>query len=323
MTILITGGAGYIGSHVNKWLHEHGYETVTIDNLSRGHAELVRWGKFIHGDTGDCRFLDEIFRSERIEAVMHFAAYAYVGESVTDPARYYENNVTKTAVLLDAMRRHNVHHFVFSSTCATFGNAAYTPIDEKHPQCPVNPYGQTKLIVERMLQDYERAYGLKHCVFRYFNAAGASLDAEIGEWHEPETHLIPLILDAASGKREAIQVFGTDYPTADGTCVRDYIHVCDLAEAHRLGMEYLLRHGISEHFNLGCARGYSINEVIETAKKISGCSINVSYTDKREGDPPVLVGAYDKAQEMLQWVPKYSLDETIESAWKWHVRKFG
>jgi len=318
MTILITGGAGYIGSHVNKWLHMHGYDTVTIDNLSRGHAELVRWGKFVQGDTEDRRLLDDVFGSEKIDAVMHFAAYAYVGESVGEPAIYYENNVAKTAVLLDAMRRHDVNHFVFSSTCATFGNADYTPIDEKHPQRPVNPYGQTKLVVERMLQDYERAYGIKHCVFRYFNAAGAALDTEIGEWHEPETHLIPLVLDAAAGKREAIQVFGTDYPTEDGTCVRDYIHVCDLAEAHRLGMEYLLRHGISEHFNLGCARGYSINEVIEAAKKITGRYINVRYADRREGDPPVLVGGYSKAQEILQWSPKYSLEDSIESAWKWH-----
>jgi len=321
MTILITGGAGYIGAHVNKWLHEHGYGTVVIDNLSRGHAELVRWGKFVRGDIGVPRLLDDVFGLEKIDAVMHFAAYAYVGESVTEPASYYENNVAKTMVLLDAMRRHNVNHFVFSSTCATFGNANYTPIDEKHPQCPVNSYGQTKLVVERMLLDYERAYGLKHCVFRYFNATGASLDAEIGEWHEPETHLIPLVLDTAAGKREAIHVFGTDYPTADGTCVRDYIHVCDLAEAHRLGMEHLLRHGKSEHFNLGCARGHSINEVIETARRITGKPIKVCYTDRREGDPPVLVGAYRKAQEILQWSPLYSLEESIESAWKWHEQE--
>jgi len=322
MAILITGGAGYIGSHANKWLHEHGYETVTIDNLSSGHAELVRWGKFIQGDTGDRHFLDDVFDSEKIEAVMHFAAYVNVGESVMQPAIYYENNVAKTMVLLDAMRRHHINHFVFSSTCATFGNAAYTPIDEKHPQCPVNPYGQTKFVVERILQDYERAYGLKHCIFRYFNAAGASFDAEIGEWHEPETHLVPLVLDAAIGKQEAIHVFGSDYPTEDGTCVRDYIHVCDIAEAHRLGMEYLLRHGVSNHFNLGSTRGYSINEVIEAAKKITGKPFKVCYTDRREGDPPVLVGAYGKAKEILQWSPRFSLEESIESAWKWHKRRF-
>ena len=322
MAILIIGGAGYIGSHVNKWLHAHDYDTVVIDNLSYGHAELVRWGKFIKGDIGDRRFLDEVFRTEKIEAVMHFAAYAYVGESVADPAKYYDNNVAKTLVLLDAMRRHHVGHFVFSSSCATFGNATYTPIDEKHPQCPVNPYGRTKLMVEHILQDYERAYGLKHCILRYFNAAGASFDTEIGEWHEPETHIIPLVLDTAAENREAFHVFGTDYPTDDGTCVRDYIHVCDLAEAHRLGMEYMLQHGVSEHFNLGCARGYSIHEVIEAAKQITGKPIHVRYTDRREGDPPVLVGAFGKAQEVLHWSPRYSLDDSITSAWKWHSRKY-
>jgi len=321
MSILIIGGAGYIGSHINKCLNAHGYDTITIDNLSYGHAEFVRWGKFIQGDIGDRQLLDSVFSQEKIEAVMHFAAFAYVGESVTEPAKYYDNNVVRTMILLDAMRKHHVNHFVFSSSCATFGNAVYTPIDEKHPQSPVNPYGQTKLIVEHILQDYDRAYNLKHCIFRYFNAAGASRDAEIGEWHEPETHLIPLVLDAAAGKREAIQVFGTDYPTPDGTCVRDYIHVSDLAEAHRLGMEHMLRHNTSDHFNLGCARGYSINEVIAAAKRITGKPINVRYVDRRAGDPPILVGSYDKAQTMLQWVPQCSLEDSIQSAWKWHEQK--
>ena len=321
MSILIVGGAGYIGSHANKCLNAHGYDTIIIDNLSYGHAENVRWGRFVQGDIGDRQFLDNFFRTEKIEAVMHFAAFAYVGESVVDPAKYYDNNVVRTLVLLDTMREHHVNHFVFSSSCATFGNAVYTPIDEKHPQSPVNPYGQTKLIVEHILQDYDRAYGLKHCIFRYFNAAGASPDAEIGEWHEPETHLIPLVLDAAAGKREAIQVFGADYPTPDGTCVRDYIHVSDLAEAHRLGMERMLRHNVSDHFNLGFSKGYSIREVIETAKRITGKPIQVRDVDRRAGDPPVLVGACGKAQEILQWVPKYSLEDSIESAWKWHEQE--
>ena len=319
--ILITGGAGYIGAHVNKCLNMHGYDTIVVDNLTYGHAEFVRWGTFVQGDIGDRPFLDDLFSKENIEAVMHFAAFAYVGESVVDPAKYYDNNVARTLILLDAMRRHRVNHFVFSSSCATFGNAVYTPIDEKHPQCPVNPYGHTKLVVERILHEYDQAYGLKHCIFRYFNAAGASSDSEIGEWHEPETHLIPLILDAASGQRESIQVFGTDYPTEDGTCVRDYIHVSDLAEAHRLGMEHMLRHNVSDHFNLGCSRGYSIREVIEATKRITGKSIDVRCVDRRAGDPPILVGSYGKALETLGWSPKFSLDESIESAWKWHERK--
>jgi UDP-glucose 4-epimerase len=322
MSILIIGGAGYIGSHVNKLLHKFGYSTLIIDNLCRGHREHIQWGKFIQGDIGNIEFLDHVFTTNKIEAVMHFAAFAYVGESIFQPDIYYENNVSKTLVLLDAMVRHRVNYFVFSSSCATFGNALYTPINELHPQNPINPYGYTKLVVEQILKDYDNAYGLKYCIFRYFNASGADPDARIGEWHDPETHLIPLVLDVAAGIRPKIDILGNDYNTPDGTCIRDYIHVCDLAEAHRLGMELLLKTNTSDHFNLGYGKGYSIQEIIHVVQKITRSPINVNYIVRRDGDPAELVGSSEKAKRILNWVPQFSLEDSITTAWKWHQKTF-
>jgi UDP-glucose 4-epimerase len=320
MSILIVGGAGYIGSHVNKHLNETGYSTLVLDNLCRGHREFVQWGDFLHGDVGDCQFLDHIFTSYKIEAVMDFAAFAYVGESVCQPDIYYSNNIVKTLTLLDAMVRHKINNFIFSSSCATFGNAEYTPIDESHPQRPINPYGYTKFVVERILQDYDNAFGLKYCIFRYFNAVGADPAGEIGEWHEQETHLIPLVLDNAAGICEKINVFGNDYETPDGTCIRDYIHVCDLANAHRKGMERLFKTWQSDHFNLGCGKGYSIQDVLKTVQKISRCSIKPNYVTRREGDPAVLVSSSIKAKQLLDWIPKFSFEESIVTAWNWHQK---
>jgi UDP-glucose 4-epimerase len=320
MSILIIGGAGYIGSHVNKHLNQMKYSTLVLDNLCRGHREFIKWGDFLYGDIGSRELLDHIFTSYKIEAVMHFAALAYVGESVHQPNIYYSNNITKTLVLLDAMVRHKVNNFVFSSSCATFGNAEYTPIDELHPKRPINPYGYTKLVVERILQDYDNAFGLKYCVFRYFNASGADPDGEIGEWHEPETHLIPLVLDTAAGIREKIDVFGNDYNTPDGTCIRDYIHVCDLADAHRKGMERLFETGQSDHFNLGCGKGYSIQEVLKAAQKISQRSIRANYVTRREGDSAILVGYSQKAKQILDWTPQFSFEDSITTAWNWHQK---
>ncbi|MDR1479044.1 MAG: UDP-glucose 4-epimerase GalE [Planctomycetaceae bacterium] len=317
MSILVVGGAGYIGSHVNKYLNRVGYDTVVIDNLCRGHIGSVRWGKFLRGDIGDVGFMDWVFSHHRVEAVMHFAAFAYVGESVEKPKEYYENNVVKTMLLLDSMVRNGVNNFIFSSTCATFGNAERVPITELHSQNPINPYGFTKLVIERMLGDYGRAYGLCSCIFRYFNASGADPEVEIGECHEPETHLIPIILEVASGKREAVNIFGTDYPTDDGTCVRDYIHVCDLAEAHKLGMERLLQTGVSDHYNLGYGKGYSVKEAIGIAAEVTGAKIKVIESGRRAGDPPVLIGSMQKAESILKWQPKFSLKDSISTAWKW------
>ncbi|HEX8923620.1 MAG TPA: UDP-glucose 4-epimerase GalE, partial [Patescibacteria group bacterium] len=262
--ILIVGGAGYIGSHINKELNKNGYETVVFDNLVKGHKELVKWGRLEIGDLGDKNRIREVFQKYPIEAVFDFAAFIEVGESVKDPEKYYQNNVSNTLNLLSVMREFGVNKIIFSSTAATFGNPEYTPIDEKHPQFPINPYGQSKLMVEKIFNDFDNAYGMKFVVFRYFNASGADLEAEIGEWHEPESHLIPLIFDAAAGKREDIKIFGTDYPTLDGTCIRDYIHVQDLAQAHLLGLKHLLNGGESEFLNLGNGKGFSVREVIDS-----------------------------------------------------------
>ncbi|MDR0390509.1 MAG: UDP-glucose 4-epimerase GalE [Planctomycetaceae bacterium] len=321
MSILIVGGAGYVGSHVNMYLNCVGYDTVVIDNLCRGHIESVQWGEFLRGDIGDVAFMDRVFKTHRIDAVMHFAAFAYVGESVMKPDVYYDNNVVKTLSLLDSMIRNGVNNFIFSSTCATFGNAEQIPISESHSQNPINPYGFTKFVVERVLRDYDRAYGLRSCIFRYFNASGADPDSRIGEWHEPETHLIPLILEVAAGKRESINIFGTDYPTPDGTCIRDYIHVCDLADAHKLGMERLIATGESDHYNLGFGKGYSVREAIDIAREVTGASISTVEFERREGDPPVLIGAMQKAESLLKWQPKFSLKDSITTAWKWYLTK--
>ncbi len=317
--ILITGGAGYIGSHVNKMLNEKGYRTVVFDNLSYGHEDFVKWGAFVLGDITDKEQLRLCFRKHSIQAVMHFSAFAYVGESVIDPAKYYQNNVANTINLLNVIREFGIRNFIFSSSCATYGIPQEIPITEEHPQHPVNPYGKSKLMVEEMLQDYESAYGIKHVNLRYFNAAGADPDGEIGEWHEPETHLIPLVLDGALGRREDIKILGTDYETPDGTCIRDYIHVNDLASAHILALEYLLNGGCSDSFNLGNGNGFSVHEVIDTARKITGRNIKAVTSARRAGDPPELVGSSEKARHVLKWDPQFDdLEVIIETAWKWH-----
>ena len=323
-TILVTGGAGYIGSHAVKALQRAGYEVVILDNLVYGHQDIAETlgAELIVGDTNDRTLLDRIFCDRKICAVMHFAAYAYVGESVTQPDKYYRNNVVGTLTLLEAMVAANIKSFVFSSTCASYGIPQQIPITEDHPQAPINPYGATKLMVERILQDFDVAYGLKSVIFRYFNAAGADPTGAIGEDHNPETHLIPLILQTALGIREAITVYGSDYPTADGTCIRDYIHVTDLAEAHVLGLEYLLKGNQSEIFNLGNGNGFSVKEVIDAAKQITGKPINVVMGDRRVGDPPALVGSSEKARTILNWQPKYAdLNLILQHAWQWHQKR--
>lgn len=319
--ILIVGGAGYIGSHVNKELNKRGYETVVYDNLIYGHREAVKWGIFEYGDLRDTTRLEELFNKYEIEAVFHFAAFAYVGESVTNPSKYYNNNVAATINLLDAMVRHNVKYFVFSSTCATYGQPDKMPIREDMPQRPINPYGTSKLMVERILEDYETAYGLHSVCLRYFNAAGDDPEGEVGEMHDPETHIIPLILYAAIGKRESIKVFGTDYPTKDGSCIRDYIHVLDLADAHIRALDYMKRENASNRFNLGTSNGTSVIEIVDVAKKITGVNFKVEYADRRPGDPAELIGSNVKAKEVLGWEPKHSDIETIlKDAWNWHQK---
>lgn len=319
MTVLICGGAGYIGSHANKLLTQKHCDTIVYDNLVCGHKDAVKWGRFVEADLNDSTTLDKVFSENKIDAVFHFAAYTCVGESVDDPAKYYINNVANTINLLEAMRRHNCDKIVFSSTCATYGEPEVLPLTEEMPQKPVNPYGWTKLMIERIFRDYNRAYGLKFIALRYFNAAGADPDGEIGENHIPETHLIPLVIDAAYGKRPDIKVFGTDYPTNDGTCIRDYIHVSDLAEAHWLALEYMNQTGESGFFNLGNESGTSVLEIIEAVKQATGKDFKVTLSDRRAGDPPVLVGSSALAQKVLGWKPKYSdINIIIEHAVKWY-----
>jgi len=317
--ILVTGGAGYIGSHINKELNKQGYETVVIDNLSYGHEDFVKWGVLERVDLSNSREIRKVFQNYPIDAVMHFAAFTYVGESVEDPQKYYLNNLRNTLNLLKVMLEFEVEKIVFSSTCATYGDPLEIPITEDHPQNPISPYGRGKFMVEQVLRDYSQAYGLKYASLRYFNAAGADPDGELGESHQPETHLIPLILDAALGRREDIKIFGTDYPTPDGTCIRDYIHVTDLADAHIKALEYLENSGKSEVFNLGNGNGFSVREVIEEARKVTGRKITAVETDRRPGDPPILVGSSKKAREILKWEPKFDdLSQIISTAWEWH-----
>lgn len=323
--ILVTGGAGYIGSHAVQALQNAGYEAIVLDNLIYGHREFVEQrlrAKLIVGDISDRALLDQVFATHSIAAVMHFAAYAYVGESVSDPAKYYRNNVAGTLTLLEAMLAASVKNIVFSSTCATYGVPQSTPVTEEHPQNPINPYGASKLMVERILADFDQAYGLKSTCFRYFNAAGADPTGLLGEDHTPETHLIPLVLQTALGTRESVSIFGTDYSTPDGTCIRDFIHVADLAQAHVLGLEQLLKVGESNVFNLGNANGFSVREVIETAELVTGKSIKVTECERRPGDPAILVGSSEKAQRILNWHPQYSnLEDIILHAWNWHQRR--
>jgi UDP-glucose 4-epimerase len=325
MAILVTGGAGYIGSHSVLTLQKAGYEVIILDSLVYGHqdlAENVLKAKLIVGSTCDRALLREVFANHQIDAVMHFAAYAYVGESVTEPAKYYDNNVVGTLTLLEAMLEANVKTFVFSSTCATYGVPDAVPITEDQSQNPINPYGATKLMVERILQDFSHAYDFRSVCLRYFNAAGADPEGNLGEDHNPETHLIPLVLQTALGQRESVSVFGTDYDTPDGTCIRDYIHVLDIAQAHILALKYLMDNGATDVFNLGNASGFSVKEVIETARKITGKEIKAVFGDRRPGDPPALVGSGAKAQKILGWQPVYSnLDDIIDHAWQWHQKR--
>lgn len=315
--ILVVGGAGYIGSHVVKMLAAQGYNPVVYDNLSKGHREAVQGHSFELGDLGDKTRLAEVFKKYGIEAVMHFAAFIEVGESVKEPSKYYHNNVAKVLNLLDAMHENAVRYFVFSSTAATFGEPIHPKIDETHPQKPINPYGNTKLMVEKMLEDFDTAYGLKSVALRYFNASGADDSGEIGESHTPETHLIPLVLQAAAGKRPCISVFGTDYPTPDGTCVRDYVHVNDLARAHILALEKMTKENQSLRYNLGSGNGQSVAELIAQAKEVTGVDFKVEYKGRRAGDPAVLVADSAKATRELGWKPQYDLKQIIQTAWNW------
>ena len=321
MKILITGGAGYIGSHANRLMNEKGWETIVLDDLSDGHEESVISGELIVGDFGDRELLDRIMTEHRIDAVMHFAAFASVPDSVIRPSRYYYNNVTNMQTLLDACVDHNIKHFVFSSSAATFGNPHYAPMDEKHPQSPINPYGETKLIGEKLLRDYERAYDIKYCAFRYFCAAGDSKDSVIGEAHNPETHLIPVMIKAVRNGKP-FKVFGNDYDTRDGSCIRDFIHVLDLAEAHYLGLKWIMENERSNHFNLGSSQGFTVLEMIEALKKVTGRNVPYEIAGRREGDPPVLVASNEKAREILDWNPIYSdIENILIDAWNWEEKR--
>lgn len=316
--ILVVGGAGYIGSHMCKFLWDHGYQPIVLDNLVRGHRQAVRWGPFVKGAASEDKKLKKIFSDHTIDAVMHFAAYCYVGESVKNPSAYYLNNVAETVKLLHAMVEANIQYFIFSSSCAVYGDPIEFPITETHPLKPINPYGHSKRMVEQILDDFHDAYGLKFISLRYFNAAGADPDGELGEDHRPETHLIPLVLQVALGKKEAIHIYGDDYSTEDGTCIRDYIHVNDLAGAHLLALEKLLDgHGV-EKFNLGNSKGYSVREVIDIARQATGAAIPEKIVDRRPGDPPALVGSNINAISKLNWQLKYpDLHTIIETSWKW------
>ncbi len=318
-TVLIVGGAGYIGSHTNFAFLDAGYNTIIFDNLVYGHKEVVpETSKFIQGDLLNKQDLERVFTENKIDAVIHFAAYAYVGESVTNPQKYYFNNVVGTLNLLEAMLNHNVKNIVFSSTCATYGLPENIPITESTSQNPINPYGQTKLMVEKILSDYASAYDLRFVALRYFNACGADVKSRSGEDHEPETHLIPLVLKAAKSGT-SIKVFGNDYSTPDGTCIRDYIHVNDLADGHLLALEKILDEKIKAEFiNLGTGNGYSVKEIIETAREVTGKEIKVEEIERRAGDPDKLIADNTKAKTVLGWEPEYSdLKTVLETSWKW------
>ncbi|MGE1062815.1 UDP-glucose 4-epimerase GalE [Megasphaera paucivorans] len=321
MRVLITGGAGYIGSHCNRLFADKGIETVVLDDLSDGHKAAVVAGEFVKGNYGDRVFMKQLFSQYTFDGIIHFAAFASVPDSVARPQRYYDNNVAKMLALLDEAVASGIKYFVFSSSAATFGEPQYVPIDEKHPQHPINPYGMTKLIGEEILADYEKAYGIHSCSFRYFNAAGDAPDGMIGEAHNPESHLIPLVMRAAM-TGEKMKVFGDDYATKDGSCVRDYVHVEDLAEAHYLGLQYIMEHNISENFNLGSSDGFSVLDLIRTFEKILGQKIPYDIVGRRAGDPAVLVASNAKAKELLGWDPKRSDLETIlNDAWHWEQHR--
>jgi UDP-glucose 4-epimerase len=318
MNILVTGGAGYVGSHAARHLARAGHEVWVYDNLSRGHRRAVAAGRLIEGDLANERLLEAALRAKQIDAVMHFAAFAQVGESVTQPAAYYENNVAGSLSLLEAMRAAGVRRIVFSSTTATYGEPRRVPIREDEPQRPINPYGFTKLVVERALDDYARAYDFGYAALRYFNAAGASPDGDLGEHHDPETHLIPIVLQVALGQRESITILGEDYPTPDGTCVRDYVHVDDLADAHEKALAQL-EAGTAMRLNLGTGQGHSVRQVIEACRRVTGHAIPARSGPRREGDSPRLVADSTAARSVLRWEPQYmSIDAIVATAWRWH-----
>lgn len=318
MNVLVTGGAGYVGSHTAKLLERRDHHLWIFDNLANGHRNAAQARPLIVGDLADRTKLETVLRENQIDAVMHFAASAYVGESVENPAKYYQNNIVGTLSLMEAMRAAGVTKLVFSSSCATYGVPEQSPINEEHPQQPINPYGFTKLAIERALADYVHAYGWSYAALRYFNAAGADAEGEIGEDHDPETHLIPIILQVALGQRDQVLVFGDDYPTDDGTCIRDYVHVDDLATAHVAALERL-EPGTELKLNLGTGSGVSVREVIEACQRVTGKKIASQVVDRRPGDPPALVADAARAQRELQWTPKYtSIDAIVETAWNWH-----
>ena len=323
MQILVVGGAGYIGSHMVKMLSAEGHDVITFDNLVAGFRDAVIDGRFSAGDLNNPHAIEQVFVDNDIDAVMHFASHIQVGESIVDPAKYYENNVSNTLNLLNAMVKHDVLKFIFSSTAAIFGEPEYVPIDEEHPKQPINPYGMSKLMIEHILRDFDRAYGFKSVCLRYFNAAGADPDGELGERHQPETHLIPLILQAASGRRDSIKVFGTDYNTPDGTCIRDYIHIVDLCQAHYLALEQLFDGADSMAFNLGNGNGCSINEVVAMVRQVTGRDFKVEPEERRVGDPASLVADSTAARAELNWKPIYAdLESIVQHAWNWEVSHF-
>ncbi|MDR6671336.1 UDP-glucose 4-epimerase GalE [Rhizobium sp. 1399] len=319
-TVLVVGGAGYIGSHTCLDLANKGYKPVVFDNFSNGHREFVKWGPAEEGDIRDRARLDEVLAKHKPSAILHFAALIEVGESVKDPVSFYENNVIGTLTLLSAAQAAGINAFVFSSTCATYGLPQSVPLDETHRQVPINPYGRTKYIVEQALADYDQYKSLRSVVLRYFNAAGADFEGRIGEWHQPETHAIPLAIDAALGRRQGFKVFGSDYETRDGTCVRDYIHVLDLADAHVRAVQYLLDGGESVALNLGTGTGTTVKELLGAIEDVSNKPFPVEYIGRREGDSHTLVANNDKARDVLGWVPQYDLSQIIQSAWNWHAR---
>jgi UDP-glucose 4-epimerase len=324
MKVLVVGGAGYIGSHMALMLSQQGAEVIVLDDLSSGHADAVLSGRLAQGSIEDTGLLDHLFTDEKFDGVMHFASFIQVGESVRQPAKYYRNNVTHTINLLDAMVRHRVKNFIFSSTAAIFGQPEYVPIDEAHPKQPINPYGRSKWMVEQVLQDYDSAYGLKSICLRYFNAAGADPEARIGETHDPETHLIPLLLQVASGRRESAQIFGDDYDTPDGTCIRDYIHVLDLAAVHSLALAQLINGASSAAYNLGNGNGFSVRQVIETVGQVTMKPVPVIHAGRRAGDPARLVADSRLARKDLGWTPLYPDISTIVShAWDWERKIAG
>ena len=318
MRVLVTGGAGYVGSHTAKVLAHSGFEPVVLDNLSTGHRWAVKWGPLIEGDLGDSTLIREVIKIHRIQAVVHFAGLAYVGESMERPRQYFRNNVTYTLRLLDAMTDMWVKHIVFSSSCATYGVSASVPIGEEHVQAPISPYGESKRMVERILAWYGEAYGLHWTALRYFNAAGADPDGELGEDHSPETHLIPLAIQAALGEKMALQIYGTDYPTPDGTAVRDYTHVMDLAEAHVEALRHMLRSEENAAINLGTGNGHSVRQVVEAIERVSGRRVPIREAQRRAGDPPVLVARCSRATELLNWRPRHSnLEMIVRTALRW------